>query len=368
MDQDKLSLLALHFIPGLGDYTIRQLISYCGSAEQVYRTPPGKLKRIPGVGVVTARQIRSGNPFRAAEKELQLAQKEGVRLVFHTDEEFPSRLRHIHDAPTLLYIRGAVDFENPRTVGIVGTRNATDYGKDCVSNLISDLLPLQALIVSGLAYGIDIHAHKAAIQHHLATVGILGSGVDVIYPAVHRPVVAQMLENGGIVSENPMGTKPDAHHFPSRNRIIAGLCDALVVVEAATQGGALITADIANSYNKDIFAFPGNIGRQFSEGCNNLIKNNKAMLITGAADLIAAMNWTEGKPAIKETRLATTDLSPEMNTIMTALQNNNDQLVLDELSWRTSLSVSRLASLLLELEIMGAVKAMPGKVFRIVRY
>ena len=367
MDQNRLSLLALHFIPGLGDYTIRQLISYCGSAEAVFRMPPGKLKRIPGVGQITARMIRSGNPFQSAERELQLAQKEGVSLVFITDAHYPSRLKHLHDAPTLLYIRGSIDFENPRAVGIVGTRNATDYGKDCVYSLIEGLQTFNPIIISGLAYGIDIHAHKAAIQRNLPTAGILGSGVDVIYPAMHAQTVERMVANGGIVSENPMGTKPDAHRFPSRNRIIAGLCDALVVVEAATQGGALITADIANSYNKDVFAFPGNIGRCYSEGCNNLIRNNQAMLITNAHDLATAMNWTEETRVQKEKKILPENLGPEMGAIMAALQNNNDQLPLDQLSWTTSITVGKLAALLLELEIMGAVKAIPGKIYQLVR-
>jgi DNA processing protein len=261
MNQDRLALLALHFIPGIGDYTLRQLISYSGSAEKVFKTPKGKLLKIPGIGAVTADSIRNGKSFRRAEKEIKKAEQEDVELLFFTDKKYPSRLKSIADAPSLLYVKGQVDLENSKTVGIVGTRKATDYGKNCVEELIEGLKPHQTLIVSGLAYGIDIQAHKQAVKHGLPTVGIMGSGIDVIYPAAHKETAKKMLSNGGLITENPFGTNPDAHNFPARNRIIAGLSDALVVVEAAEKGGALITAEISNSYNKDVFAFPGNIGQ-----------------------------------------------------------------------------------------------------------
>lgn len=292
MDQNRLSLLALHFIPGIGDYLIRQLISYCGSAEQVFKTPKGKLMKVPGIGNVTAQSIVTGKPFREAEREVKKAEDEGVELLFYTDKKFPSRLKRIDDAPSLLYLKGNVDFENPKVVAIVGTRQATAYGRERVEELIKGLVSHHALIVSGLAYGIDIHAHKQSLKYELPTLGVMGSGIDVVYPPSHRDVAKKMVGNGGLVTENPFGTKPDAHNFPARNRIIAGLCDALVVVEAAERGGALITSEIANSYNKDVFAFPGNIGQSHSVGCNNLIKMNKANLVTGIKDLEYIMNWS----------------------------------------------------------------------------
>ncbi len=264
MDQNRLSLLALHFVPGIGDYLIRQLISYCGAADKVFTTPKGKLLKIPGIGQATIKSLTSGKPLSLAEKEIEKAIHSEVELVFYTDKNYPSRLKEINDAPTLLYCKGNINLEQQKTVAIIGTRNATEYGRAQVEKIVKDLVPHQPLIISGLAYGIDIHAHKAALKNNLPTVGIMGSGIDVIYPAVHRETAMKMQEGGGLITENSFGTKPDAHNFPARNRIIAGLADALIVVEAAQKGGALITAQIANSYNKDIFAVPGNNGNSFS--------------------------------------------------------------------------------------------------------
>lgn len=367
MDQNRLSLLALHFIPGLGDYLIRQLISYCGSAEKVFQLPRGKLKAIPGIGDITATSIKNGKPFSTAEKQLRKAEKEHARLVFYLDKDYPSRLKQIGDAPTLLYVKGNVDFENPKTVGIVGTRKATAYGKHCVDELVSGLVPHGACIISGLAYGIDIHAHKQALKHKLPTIGVMGSGLDVIYPSSHSETAMKMCENGGIITEHPFGTQPDAHNFPARNRIVAALCDAIVIVEAAAKGGALITAEIANSYNKDVFAFPGNIGQPTSEGCNNLIKSNKAFLATSVKDLEYLMNWNAGSPVpVKKKTLDIESLDADEKVVVEVLAANNNQLVIDELSWRSALPIGKLASVLLALEFRGVVSPLPGKVYKLI--
>ncbi|HEY3403466.1 MAG TPA: DNA-processing protein DprA [Ohtaekwangia sp.] len=366
MDQNRLSLLALHFIPGIGAYTIRQLVSYCGSAENVFKTPKGKLLNIPGIGPVTAESISKGKSFTLAEKEYLRAEKEQVQLLFYIDKNYPSRLKQINDSPSLLYCSGNINFENPKTVAIVGTRKATDYGKQCIEELLTELVPHQVLVISGLAYGIDIQAHKYALKTGLSTVGVLGSGIDIIYPSAHKETAKKMLATGGLISENPFGTKPDAHNFPSRNRIIAGLCDALIVVEAAEKGGALITAEIANSYNKDIFAFPGNIGQSYSEGCNNLIKSHKAYLITGAKDLEYLMNWDINPNASAKKQSPTLDtFEPHEQHVIRTLQINNNQLMIDELSWRTDLPVSQLASILLGLEFKGVLTSLPGKVYKL---
>lgn len=366
MDNNRLALFALHFIAGVGDHTIRQLVSYCGSAERVFQTPKGKLLKIPGIGGVTAEAISKGKPFKTAEKEMRKAEKESVELIFFTDKRYPSRLRQIEDAPTLLYTKGHIDFENPKTVGIVGTRKCTDYGRACVEELIQGLVPHRALIVSGLAYGIDIQAHKQSLKHDLPTIGIMGSGIDVMYPAAHRDTAQRMLERGGLVTENSFGTKPDAHNFPARNRIIAGLSDALVVVEAAERGGALITAEIANSYNKDVFAFPGNVGQSFSEGCNNLIKSNKAHLLTSIKDLEYIMNWdTSSNQPPKKASISLDAYEPDEQTALRILLENNNALRIDELSWRASLPVGQLASILLNLEFRGVIQSLPGKVYKI---
>jgi DNA processing protein len=366
MDQNRLALLALHFIPGIGDYTVRQLVSYCGSAEKVFKTPKGKLLKIPGIGKVTADTIANELPFKSAERELKIAEKENTKLVFYTDKDYPYRLKHINDAPSLLYVKGNVDFENTKSVAIVGTRKSTDYGKHRVEELVESLVAHKASIISGLAYGIDIQAHRQALKHNLPTMGVMGSGIDVIYPAIHADTARKMQGNGGLISENPFGTKPDAHNFPARNRIIAGLCDALIVVEAAEKGGALITAEIANSYNKDVFAFPGNIGQSFSEGCNNLIKANKAHLISTVKDLEYIMGWTAHEEAVpKKQSIDIASYEPEEQTVLQTLLTNNYQLMIDELSWRSGLSVSKLASILLGLEFKGMISTLPGKIYKL---
>jgi DNA processing protein len=366
MDQDRLSLLALHSIAGIGDYTIRQLISYCGSAEKVFRTPKGKLIKIPGIGPVTADSIVTGKPFAQAEKELIRAEKDNTRIIFYTDKDYPSRLKSISNAPSRLYVKGKIDFENPKMVAIVGTRKSTDYGRNCVHELIEQLVAHKACIVSGLAYGIDVIAHKQSLKAGLSTIGVMGSGMDIIYPASHAETARKMQECGGLVTENPFGTKPDAHNFPARNRIIAGLCDALIIVEAAEKGGALITAEIANDYNKDVFAFPGNIGQSYSEGCNNLIKANKAHLITSVKDLEFIMNWDINTTQVP--RKNTLDLAafePAEQSVLKVLLANNNQLMIDELSWQSGLPVGQLASLLLGLEFKGMVSSLPGKLYKL---
>lgn len=361
-DDERLALLALHFIPGLGNFTIRQLVSYCGSASQVFKTPKGKLQKIPGIGPKTAEQVVNGKPFEAAEKEWKRAAKENVQLIFYTDKNYPSRLKEISDAPSLLYVKGNVHLENPKTVGIVGTRKATAYGKERVDELVEGLVPHDVLVVSGLAYGIDIHAHRAALRCGLPTVGVMGSGIDVIYPAAHRETARKMIEHGGLISENPFGTAPDAHNFPQRNRIIAGLCDAIVVVEAAATGGALITAELANSYNRDVFAFPGSVGVATSEGCNYLIKTNRANLITSVKDLEYVMNWkTESQPEISKAALRDTSSLSESEVCVIEAMRTKSPIQIDELSWRTNIPVNQLAGILLNLEFGSWVKALPGR-------
>jgi DNA processing protein len=367
MDQNRLSLLALHFIPGIGDYLIRQVVSYCGSAEKVFKTPKGKLLKVPGIGEVTAEAIRQGKPFAAAEKELKKSEKEKVDLVFFTDKNYPSRLRQINDAPSMLYVKGNVDFECAKVVGIVGTRQATAYGRERVEDLVEGLVPHQALIVSGLAYGIDIHAHKQALKNNLPTIGVMGSGMDKIYPASHADTAKKMMDHGGIVTEHKFGTAPDAHNFPARNRIVAGLCDAVVIVEAAEKGGALITAEIANSYNKDVFAYPGNIGQSHSAGCNNLIKSNRAHLLTAVKDLEYIMNWDVNSKPEKKTTFSLENYDEIEQVVLKTLLENNQQLMIDELSWRTNMPVSQLASVLLGLEFKNVVKSLPGKIYKVVK-
>jgi len=362
MDQERLSLLALHFTPGIGDFLVKQLVSYCGSAEQVFKTPKGKLLKIPGVGEVSVNAIKHGQPFQDAEREFKKAEREETEILFFTDKKYPQRLKVIDDAPSLIYCKGNQNLNIAKTVGIVGTRQATEYGKEIVEKICQELVPHKALIISGLAYGIDIHAHKFALKNGLNTVGVMGSGMDIIYPAAHRDTAKKMINNGALITENHFGTKPDAHNFPARNRIIAGLSDALIVVEAAEKGGALITADIANTYNKDVFAVPGNLNQTYSEGCNKLIKTNRANVYTSIKDLEYIMNWSAESKTI-QISLDLKQFEPDEQKVITILKERNAPVMIDELSFKSSLPPSQLASLLLTLEFKNAVKSLPGKMF-----
>ncbi|MCW5912291.1 MAG: DNA-processing protein DprA [Cyclobacteriaceae bacterium] len=363
MDQERLSFLALYFTPGIGDSLVKQLVSYCGSAEQVFKTPKGKLLNIPGVGEISVQAIKHGDNFREAEKELKKAERDEVEIILYSDKKYPHRLKAIEDAPALLYYKGNQNLDAAKTVGIVGTRQATEYGKEIAERICRDLVPHHALIISGLAYGIDIHAHKAALKNNLPTVGVMGSGMDIIYPAAHKETARKIINQGALITENRFGTKPDAHNFPARNRIIAGMCDALIVVEAAEKGGALITADIANGYNKDVFAVPGNIGQTYSEGCNKLIKTNRANLFTSVKDLEYIMNWSAETDPVTQPTLNLTLFDADEQKVIRILKERNVPVMIDELSLKSLLPPGQLASLLLTLEFKNVVKSLPGKMF-----
>jgi DNA processing protein len=368
MDQERLSFLALHFTTGIGDQLVKQLVSYCGSAEQVFKTPKGKLLKIPGVGPVTEEAIRNGTAFQPAEKEIRKAEKEETEILFYSDKKYPERLKSIEDAPSLLYYKGNANLNAPKSVAIVGTRQATEYGKDLVTKIIEDLKLHDALIVSGLAYGIDIQAHKQALKNNLATIGVMASGMDIIYPSVHKDTAKKMLDHGALLTENHFGTKPDAYNFPARNRIIAGMCDAIIVVEAAEKGGALITAEIANSYNRDVLAVPGSIGQTYSEGCNKLIRNNKATIYTSIKDLEYLMNWSTDEPKLKKVKKVDfSSFSDSEQKILSILHEKNAPMMIDELTIKTALSPSKLASLLLTLEFGNVIRSLPGKQFDLVK-
>ncbi len=271
MSTNRLYQVALNLVPGVGDVLIRHLVSYCGSPEAIFKTPKSKLQRVPGIGTKHANAIANRQILTDAEQELKTIEKEGAEILFFTDKQYPKRLKPVYDAPTLLYYKGQPILNSSKVVAIVGTRKATSYGRRMVEEIIEGLRALDPIVVSGLAYGIDIHAHKIALQNKLRTVAVLASGLDVIYPYAHKNIADEMRVRGGIMSENKFGTKPDAHLFPARNRIIAASCDVLLVVEAAARGGALITAEIANNYDREVMAVPGDLNRNFSQGCNNLI-------------------------------------------------------------------------------------------------
>lgn len=361
--EEKLYKIALTLLSGVGSALFKTLILYKGTAENAFKTAPGKLIKIPGIGPQTAELLKKAPPLREAEKILSVAEKESVEIIFFDDSAFPKRLREIYDGPAVLYVKGNADLNAARTVGIVGTRNATEYGKKVTSKITEELIVHTPSIVSGLAYGIDIAAHKAALDCRLPTIAVLASGVDIIYPAVHKHIAEKITENGAVISEYPFGEKPDPRKFPARNRIIAGLSDALIVVEAAAQGGALITAEIADSYNKPVFAVPGNLTGPYSEGCNNLIKQHKASIFTACIDLEEALQWScsEEHPThtfFNEGAIFENIGEEEQKILRTLAQTEGMEA--DLLSYKTGVSLNRMASVLLELELSGFVKLLPG--------
>lgn len=359
---EKLAQLTLRLTPGVGDVLLRHLISALGSATAVLAARAGKLEKVRGIGSGLSQLIVKKTAAAEAERLLERAQREGVRLLFYTDPDYPDRMRRLYDAPTLLFYRGQADLNAPRTVAIVGTRQATEYGKRVSDELVESLLKHQALVVSGLAFGIDIAAHRACLKVGLPTVGVMASGPDVIYPAAHAKIANQMAETGGLLTEHPFGTQPDPRFFAARNRIIAGLADAIVVVESAKKGGGLITAEYANNYHRDVLAVPGDLRRPLSEGCNELIRRNKATIYTGIGSLEEALNWDmDGKSVTPSSpMLDFSGFTDEESQVLSLLRQHGEVHV-DELAYSSGLHHARLAPMLLSLEFQGLVKSLPGK-------
>ena len=356
----------------MGSILIRQLISYCGSATDVFRSPVAKLLKIPGIGEVTARSILKPTALLEAEQVMKRLEKLGATAHFYTDKTYPARLKALYDAPALLYFQGTGDLNSLRTIGLVGTRQATEYGRRVTSEIIEAVAPYNVSIISGLAYGIDIAAHRASLANGLPTVGVMASGLDIIYPNIHQKTAQDMIALGGLLTESRPGTKPDAHLFPARNRIIAGLSDVVVVVEAAAKGGALITAEYANNYHREVFAVPGQLTQAFSAGCNKLIRENKAQIYTKPKDIIEALNWDQSPTTVNETGiqpitmpLLPVDMTEDESQVMALLRQVKD-LHIDELSWKCQIPMGRLASLLLNLEFRGFVRSLPGKKYAVV--
>jgi DNA processing protein len=357
--------IALTFIKSIGPVTAKNLLAYCGSAENVFSANKKQLLQIPGVGEKTIEAIRSTDALLRARQELDFIEKHGIEVLFFSDEKYPKRLKNCIDSPLLLYAKGTVDFNHQRIISIVGTRNATSYGKNLCKELCEVLASYNVLIVSGLAYGIDITAHKECLVNNIPTVGVLGHGLDRLYPKIHKTIAQKMVLNGGLLTEFPILTNPDRPNFPQRNRIIAGIADATIVVEASKKGGALITAEIANSYNKDVYAFPGRTNDIFSEGCNFLIKTNRAGLINNAHDLIYYLGWDDevgGKKKEAQTTLHLS-LTPNEQRVVDALQNG--QLSIDELCIQLNIQQSKLAIVILTLEMQGIIVSLPGKIYKL---
>lgn len=352
-------------LDGVGDVTAKSLLAYCGSAKDVFKQKRGQLTKIPGVGEYMAKNIQgSKSALQRAEQELKFIEKYKITPLFFTDEGYPNRLKYCTDSPILLYYKGSANLNNPKIVAVVGSRKPSDYGKQITEEFVKELKETGALIVSGLAYGVDILSHKVALDVGLETVGVLGHGLDRIYPHAHERTAKKMIEQGGLLTDFISKTNPDAVNFPKRNRIVAGMCDALVVMESKQKGGSLITATIANSYNKDVFAFPGRAGDALAEGCNGLIKQNKAGLIENAADLIHALQW---EPITKTTKTnhqvpLLLNISEEEKIIIDVFQEKKE-LHIDEICYASGLTISKTAGILLQLEFNNLIKSKPGKMY-----
>lgn len=366
MSDQRMYLLALASMPGVGAVTARQLISYCGGAKEVFEAERKKLHRIPGIGDHVIRSVVDKQLLLAAEAELKRCEKAGVLVCSYLDPGYPKRLLALYDAPLLLYLRGNLDLNARRNVGIVGTRKITDYGKNVTEQIVRDLSPFGALVVSGLAYGVDIVAHRTAVKFGMETVGVMASGADIIYPAAHRKTVAQMLEKGGVVTENSLGTKPDCQRFPARNRIIAGLSDVLIVVESAAKGGGLITVEFAANYHRDVYAVPGRLDQLMSEGCNQLIRQNKAALFSSVPEMAEDLRWNDKGRAqqslfpVNYEQNAFDGFTTEESQLLSLLRKGG-VVQIDELNWQSGLAPGRVATVLLHLEFKGVVRCLPGK-------
>ena len=364
MNNELLYQLALTQVPNIGSIHAKILLQAYGNAKSIFQAPRHHLERIEGIGTVRADAIRSFNAWDSCDKEINFAQKKKIKVLFQDDEDYPKRLLHCPDSPILIFYKGNVSLNASRIVSVVGTRNHSEYGRHACEEFIEKIKDEQVLIISGLAFGIDTISHKAALKNELPTVGVLAHGLDRIYPPENRNLAKQMLENGGLVTEFWSENDPDRENFPMRNRIVAGMCDVVVVIESGKKGGSMITADIANSYNKDVFALPGRTSDPKSEGCNLLIRNNKAMLLTDAIHFLEMMNWRQTKVPKKKQRELFITLTENEQLIVDILKDR-PSIHIDELYLRCNLSGTQTAAALLMLELNGIIISLPGKIYQL---
>ncbi len=365
MSNQLLYNIAVSIIPNVGPLLAKRLIAYTGSSEAVFKGKKGILLKVPGVGKNIAKGINPDEILKKAEDEIRYIEDHHIRVFHFLDDAYPERLKHCEDCPINIYVKGNPNFNPLKIVGIVGTRKATDYGIDCCEKLVAKLSSLQqeVTIVSGLAFGIDICAHKAALNNGLPTIAVLGHGLSLCYPSLHRKYFDEILEKGGLVTEFLHDEPPERGNFVSRNRIIAGLTDATIVVESGIKGGALITAQLANSYHREVFAFPGRANDKYSKGCHHLIKSNAAALVENAEDLIQHMMWEEKISVPKQASLFV-ELSGDEKMIFECLSCNNEMYI-DKICNITGMAIQKVSSCLLNMEFSGLVKSLPGKMYKI---
>ncbi|WP_194768236.1 DNA-processing protein DprA [Tamlana sp. I1] len=365
-ENDLLYTLALQHVPNIGDVTAKKLIAHCGSAEAVLNEKKHNLLKIDGIGQVILSELHKPHHLKEAEKELTFIRNNAIQVSYFESETYPEKLKHCIDGPILLFQSGKINLKQQRIISIVGTRKITTNGVAFCEDLIEQLLPYNPVIVSGFAYGTDITAHKAAMKHGLQTVACLAHGLNQVYPKVHKKYMVGMEENGGFFSDFWSDAVFDRNNFLKRNRVIAGLSEATIVIESAEKGGSLVTADIANSYNRDVFAVPGRTTDSQSLGCNNLIKHQRAHMLTTPADVPYILNWEledAKKPAIQKQLFVELDASEK--SIYSYLKDNQKQL-LDVIALECQLPIFKVASILLNMELKGVVRPLPGKLFEVI--
>jgi DNA processing protein len=359
--------VALTCIPQIGDVTAKKLITHFENASAIFKARRRELECLPEIGAVRAAAIKQFCDFDRVEQEIRFIEKFNIQPLFYTDPAYPQRLHHCADSPLLLYFKGNANLNAPRIVNIIGTRNPSRYGREMCEAVTAGLASHGITVVSGLAYGIDVLAHQACLQHQICTVAVLAHGLDRIYPAAHRPTATAMLENGGLLTDFMSRTLPDKQNFPKRNRIVAGISDATIVIESGLKGGSLITAQIAGSYGRDVMALPGRTSDPFSAGCNELIKTNQAALITGAEDILTLMNWqpaVKRAPAVQQPSLFVT-LSEEEQTVVSLFSDAAEQHI-DELLRKCLIPGRQLTNVLLQLEMHNMIASMPGQRYKLI--
>ncbi len=362
-ENELIALLRLQKIPNVGDVIAKKLIDRCGTPEAIFKEKLSNLLKIDGIGTATLNGIHDTEHLEAAEEEARFIQNSGIRYRYFRDKTYPNQLKHCIDSPILLFESGNIDLQDQKIISVVGTRNMTGYGQAFCERFIADMAPLNPIIVSGFAYGVDIAIQRAAMDHGLQTIGCLAHGLNQIYPKVHKKYVASVEKNGGFFTEFWSTSNPERENFLKRNRIIAGLSEATLVVESAEKGGSLVTADIAYGYHRDVFAVPGRATDKYSLGCNNLIKQQKAQLVTSAADMIYLLGWQlEKKKEASVQKQLFVELEGNEKTIYTYLQANGKQL-LDTIALECALPIFKVSSTLLTMEMKGAIRPLPGKLF-----
>lgn len=357
--EQRIFQIALSLLNGIGPVKAKALVNQTGSAEAVFKESLRALSSIHGIGSSVIHSINRKAALERAEREVAFIDRHDIGFYYYEDSNYPYKLRQCEDAPVVLFTKGKIDFQK-KSIAIVGTRKATEYGKKLTRELVAQLASFDVNVVSGLAYGIDVEAHRAALHHQVQTTAVLGHGFDLIYPAAHRQVAREMLENGGLITEFATKSNGDTSNFPKRNRVVAGLCDATVVVESAMTGGSLITANMANDYSREVFAFPGNIESEYSRGCNYLIQRNKAHLITCASDLVRILGWEEKSELLTNQVDLFPELSDEEEQIVNVLRNQGET-DMDNLGYALEMGVSLLSVNLFNLEMKGLIRSLPGR-------